>query len=65
VVSRTGVRLDVRLPGQATSATLLTPDGAATGLTLSAFEGVYTVELAELPLYAIVVFRPDGQGVSS
>jgi hypothetical protein len=56
---RTGVRLGVALPGGHTHATLLTADGAATDLTLSVHDGVCSVDLAELPLYAIVVFH-DG-----
>jgi hypothetical protein len=65
VVPRTGVRLDVALPGTPTHATLVTPEGAATELTLSGFEGRCSVELTELPLYSIVVFGPGRQGESS
>jgi hypothetical protein len=59
VVPRTGVRVDVSMPGSPTQATLLTSDGAATDLTLTTFEGRCRVELTELPLYSIVVFH-DG-----
>jgi hypothetical protein len=59
VVPRTGVRLTVALPGSPTSATLVTADGKRTQLTVSAYEGRCTVDLAELPLYSIVVF-PGG-----
>jgi hypothetical protein len=58
VVPRTGVRLEVALSGSYTRAALVTPDGAATELTLTGFEGRCSVELAELPLYSIVLFRP-------
>jgi hypothetical protein len=64
VVPRTGVRLTVRLPAGPARATLVTPDGGARALTLEMFDGACSVDLAELPLYAIVVFEADGEGES-
>ena len=59
VVPRTGVRLGVTLPGDHAHATLLTADGTATDLTMTSYEGRCSVDLAELPLYGIVLFH-DG-----
>jgi hypothetical protein len=59
VVPRRNVRLSVALPGSPASATAYFHDGRTTDLPVSVEDGHCRVDLAELPLYSVVVFS-DG-----
>jgi hypothetical protein len=59
VHARRDVELDVRLGGHVTRATMYDCDGAITELDLRTHDGVYSVSIDRLRLYAIVVFHDE------